>query len=240
MRVASHTEHLHEHEHDGACACGEHHSHVQAQLAHTVIGLVLVFNSFLVAWFFMDNEAVAGFSAMAGAFILGFPIVRVAFKGLRVGSFNTNVLVALAVMALFASGHFQEAGIVSFFMVLGQIIETRTAEGALASIHSLIKLTPTKARRVTGSDEQEMAVHELSVGDIIRVRPGDNVAADGIILNGQGSFNQANITGASLPVDKKTGDEVFAATTNLTGVLDIRVTRAGQDTALGRVRDLTG
>ncbi|MBP9900578.1 MAG: cation-translocating P-type ATPase [Verrucomicrobiota bacterium] len=238
MRVASHTEHLHEHEHDGACACGEHHSHVQAQLAHTVIGLVLVFNSFLVAWFFMDNEAVAGFSAMAGAFILGFPIVRVAFKDLRVGSFNTNVLVALAVMALFASGHFQEAGIVSFFMVLGQIIETRTAEGALASIHSLIKLTPTKARRVTGSDEQEMAVHELSVGDIIRVRPGDNVAADGIILNGQGSFNQANITGESLPVDKKTGDEVFAATTNLTGVLDIRVTRAGQDTTLGRVRDL--
>jgi len=229
---------LHEHEHDGACACGEHHSHVQAQLAHTVIGLVLVFNSFLVAWFFMDNEAVAGFSAMAGAFILGFPIVRVAFKDLRVGSFNTNVLVALAVMALFASGHFQEAGIVSFFMVLGQIIETRTAEGALASIHSLIKLTPTKARRVTGSDEQEMAVHELSVGDIIRVRPGDNVAADGIILNGQGSFNQANITGESLPVDKKTGDEVFAATTNLTGVLDIRVTRAGQDTTLGRVRDL--
>ena len=238
MRAASHVEHLHEHTHDGACACGEHHSHVQAQLVHTLAGLTLVFNSFLVRWFFQDSETVAGFSAMAGAAILGFPIVRVAFKDLRSGSLNTNVLVALAVVTLFASGHYAEAGIVSFFMLLGQIIETRTAEGALASIHSLIKLTPTKARRIHGGEEQEVAVHELGVGDLIRVRPGDNVAADGVIVNGQGSLNQANITGESLPVDKKPGDEVYAATINLTGVLDIRVTRAGKDTTLGRVRDL--
>jgi Cd2+/Zn2+-exporting ATPase len=64
------------------------------------------------------------------------------------------------------------------------------------------------------------------------------VAADGVIISGQGSFNQANITGESLPVDKKPDDEVFAGTINLTGVLDIRVTRAGHDTTLGRVRDL--
>jgi Cd2+/Zn2+-exporting ATPase len=76
------------------------------------------------------------------------------------------------------------------------------------------------------------------VGDVIRIRPGDNVAADGTITNGQGSFNQANITGESLPVDKKPGDEVFAGTQNLTGVLEVRVTRAGQDTTLGKVRDL--
>src|ERR1039458_5894971 len=106
-------------------------------------------------------------------------------------------------------------------MQMGQIIEARTAEGALASIHSLIKLTPTKARRVTGSEEQEVAVHELAVGDIIRVRPGDNVAADGVIISGQGSFNQANITGEPLPVDKKPGDDVFAGTQNLTGALEI-------------------
>src|SRR4029078_3678606 len=76
------------------------------------------------------------------------------------------------------------------------------------------------------------------IGDTIRIRPGDNVAADGIILNGQGSFNQATITGESLPVDKKPGDEVFAGTQNLTGVLEIKVNRAGEDTTLGRVREL--
>jgi Cd2+/Zn2+-exporting ATPase len=238
MRVASHAELLPGHTHDGTCVCGEHHSHVQVQLTQTVIGLAFIINSFLLDWLFEQAGAVAAFSAMVGALILGLPIVWIAFKDLRTGALNTNVLVALAVITLFASGHYQEAGIVSFFMQLGQIIETRTAEGALASIHSLIKLTPTRARRICGTEEHEVAVHELGVGDLIRVRPGDNVAADGVIVNGQGSFNQASITGESLPVDKKPGDEVFAGTVNLTGVLEIRVTRAGQDTTLGRVRDL--
>ena len=238
MRVASHAEHFHEHTHDGACACGEHHSHVEVQLTRTLVGVVLVINSFLFGWLFEHGGAVAAGSALLGAVVLGFPIIWIAVKDVRAGALNTNVLVALAVIALFASAHYQEAGIVSFFMQLGQIIETRTAAGALASIHSLIKLTPTKARRVASGEEHEVAVHELGVGDLIRVRPGDNVAADGIIVTGQGSFNQATITGESLPVDKQPGDEVFAATINLTGVLDIRVTRAGPDTTLGRVRDL--
>jgi len=238
MRVTSHAELVRDRTHDGTCVCDEHHSHVQVQLTQTVLGLAFIINSFLVEWLFEQASAVAAFSAMVGALILGLPIVWIAFKDLRTGALNTNVLVALAVIALIASGHYQEAGIVSFFMQLGQIIETRTAEGALASIHSLIKLTPTKARRVAGNEEHEVAVHELGVGDLIRVRPGENVAADGVIVSGQGSFNQASITGESLPVDKKPGDEVFAGTVNLTGVLEIRVTHAGQDTTLGRVRDL--
>src|SRR6266536_1564350 len=159
-------------------------------------------------------------------------------KDLRRGILSTNELVAIAVLASFASGHYQEAGVVAFFMLMGEIIETRTAEGARASIESLIKLTPTKARRLKGKEEEEVAVQDLAVGDLIRIRPGDNVAADGVILSGQGSFNQATITGESLPVDKKPGDEVFAGTQNLTGVLEVKVTRAGQDTTLGRVRDL--
>jgi Cd2+/Zn2+-exporting ATPase len=238
MRATSHADLLHNHAHDDTCSCGERHSHAQVQFMQTAVGLAFIFNSFIYEWLFERGSAVAGFSAMFGSLLLGFPIVWVALKDLRGGSLNTNVLVALAVLALFASGHYQEAGVVSFFMLLGQIIETRTAEGALASIHSLIKLTPTKARCVGSSGEEEVAVHELVVGDIIRVRPGDNIAADGVIICGQGSFNQANITGESLPVDKKPGDEVFAGTINLTGVLDIRVTRAGKDTTLGRVRDL--
>jgi Cd2+/Zn2+-exporting ATPase len=141
-------------------------------------------------------------------------------------------------MASFGSAHYQEAGVVAFFMLLGQIIETHTAEGARASIESLIKLTPAKARRITAKGEEEIETRLLSIGDVIRVRPGDNVPADGIIVNGQGSFNQATITGESLPVDKKAGDEVFAGTQNLTGAIEIRVTRAGQDTTLGKVREL--
>jgi len=234
-------------DHDPSCAdCGQdhdqEHSHTVLPLAQTLIGLLFVINSFAVNWmsgFFQGAaDPVSAASAMIGAIILGYPILLTAFVDLRRGLLTTNELVALAVTISFGSGHYQEAGVVAFFMLLGQIIETRTAEGARASIESLIKLTPPKARRVTKQGEEEVDTKLLSVGDVIRVRPGDNVAADGVIVSGQGSFNQANITGESLPVDKKPGDEVFAGTQNLTGALEIRVTRAGQDTTLGKVRDL--
>jgi Cd2+/Zn2+-exporting ATPase len=175
---------------------------------------------------------------MVGAIILGYPIIVTAVRDLKTGALSINELVAVAVLAAFASGDYKTAGVVAFFMLMGEIIETRTAEGARASIESLIRLTPTKARRITKTGEEEVAASALAVGDLIRIRPGDNVAADGLITNGQGSFNQATITGESLPVDKKPGDEVFAGTQNLTGVLEIKVSRAGQDTTLGRVREL--
>ena len=232
-------DHDHEHSHDDSCAsCGEDHAHTDVPLAQTLIGLLFVLNSFFVNWLIDGAQVVADGSAMLGTVILGYPIILTAFTDLRAGLLTTNELVALAVLASFGSGHYQEAGVIAFFMLLGQIIETRTAEGARASIESLIKLTPAKARRITAAGEEEVATQFLAVGDVIRVRPGDNVAADGTIVSGQGSFNQANITGESLPVDKKPGDEVFAGTQNLTGALEIRVVRAGRDTTLGKVRDL--
>src|SRR6266536_3589910 len=228
----------HDHAQAEGCAHCEHdHSHTPIRLKQTLAGLLFVINSFIVEWLQL-GPAVAEVSGMVGAILLGYPIVLTALKDVRRGLLSTNELVAIAVLASFASGHYQEAGVVAFFMLMGEIIETRTAEGARASIESLIKLTPTKARCLKGKEEEEVAVQDLAVGDLIRIRPGDNVAADGVILSGQGSFNQANITGESLPIDKKPGDEVFAGTQNLTGVLEVRVTRAGQDTTLGRVREL--
>jgi Cd2+/Zn2+-exporting ATPase len=227
------------HEHGPECGCGHDHEHSVVHLWQAVLGVVFVLNAFIVDWLFDQGHTVASASAFIGAIILGYPIVVTAIKDLRVGRLSINELVAIAVLAAFASGDYKVAGVVAFFMLMGEIIETRTAEGARASIESLIKLTPTKARRIKkDGSEEEVAASELAVGDVIRIRPGDNVAADGVIVSGQGSFNQATITGESLPVDKKSGDEVFAGTQNLTGVLEIKVSRAGEDTTLGRVREL--
>ena len=230
---------LSQHEHDAECGCGHDHEHSVVHLWQAVVGVVLVINAFLVDWFFDQGRTAASASACIGSIILGYPIVVTAIKDLRVGRLSINELVAIAVFAAFASGDYKTAGIVAFFMLMGELIETRTAEGARASIESLIKLTPTKARRIKADkSEEEVAASELAGGDVIRIRPGDNVAADGVIISGQGSFNQATITGESLPADKKPGDEVFAGTQNLTGVLEIKVSRAGEDTTLGRVRGL--
>ena len=247
MQVTSLLSH---HEHGPNCGCGHDHEHSVVHLWQAVLGVVLVLNAFVVDWLFESGGTVASASAMIGAIILIYPIVVTAIKDLRVGRLSINELVAIAVLAAFASGGFgnsmsagyKTAGLIAFLMLMGELIETRTAEGARNSIESLIKLTPTaKARRHqerTGGRGREVAASELAVGDVIRIRPGDNVAADGLIVSGQGSFNEATITGESLPADKKTGDEVFAGTQNLTGVLEIKVSRAGEDTTLGRVREL--
>lgn len=217
---------------------GLDHSHTNVKLTQTLVGLIFVLNSFLVDWVFQRGTTVAGLSAMIGAVILGVPILRVAFLDLRRGLLSINELVALGVLASAASGDFRTAGMVAFFMLLGEIIETRTAAGARASIESLVKITPTKARRLVNGREEEIPASDLKVGDVIRIRPGDNIGGDGVIISGQGSVNQSSITGESLPVDKSAGDPVFAGTINLNGALEVRVTKAGQDTTIGRVREL--
>jgi len=191
----------HEHSPSEDCAsCGHDHEHIPVHLPQTVAGLIFIINAFIVEWTLDRATMVSNFSAMVGAIILGYPIILTAYKDLRRGLLSINELVAIAVLAAFASGQYEIAGVVSFFMLLGELIESRSAEGARASIESLIKLTPTKARRLTAQGEDEVAASELRIGDVIRIRPGDNVAADGVIVTGQGSFNQANITGESLPV----------------------------------------
>ena len=230
---------LSQHEHGPECGCGHDHEHSVVHLWQAVLGVVFVLNAFIVDWLFDAGSTLASASAMIGSLILGYPIIVTAVKDLRRGNLSINELVAIAVLAAFASGNYETAGIVAFFMLTGEIIETRTAQGARDSIESLIKLTPTKARRILkDGSEEEVAASQLAVGDVIRIRPGDNVAADGVIVKGEGSFNQATITGESLPAEKNTGDEVFAGTQNLTGVLEIKVSRAGTDTTLGRVREL--
>ena len=151
-----------------------------------------------------------------------------------------NELVALAILAALASADFQTAGIIAFFLLLTIIIETRTASGAQRSIEELIKLTPNTARRLEGDGnaEVEVQVTELKIGDRIRVRPGENFPVDARIIAGESTVNQASITGESLPVDKSVGDDVFAGTQNLTGLVDLEVTKVGEDTTLGKVKDM--
>jgi len=215
-----------------------------------VCGILFVINGFLADLVIdsggtAESATVGDLSAMIGAFLLAIPILMRAFRDLAEGKLTTNELVAIAVSASFASEAYREAGLVAFFMLIAEMIESQTAAGAKASIESLIKLTPTKARRIRRAngakvegDPEEVAAQDLSVGDIIMVRAGDNIAADGVIIKGEGSINQAIITGESLPVDKGQGDEVYQGTTNTTGLLEVEVTKAGEDTTFGKVRNL--
>ncbi|MHC5059728.1 MAG: heavy metal translocating P-type ATPase [Planctomycetota bacterium] len=236
-------QHLHIKEHELGC---EHHTkgkqfRVSIALIGTLAGSVLLLNSFVAQWriFYGPDSEIAQLSAMIGALLLAFPVVLHALKSLVHGEMHMDELVALAIVAAFANGEYGTAGTVAFIMLISELMETRTALGARASIESLIKLTPTSANLVDESGgEREVEISDLAPGDVIRVRPGDNIAADGEIKAGFSSVNEATITGESLPVDKVPGMQAFAGTTNLTGALDITVTKAGQDTTLGKVQSL--
>jgi Cd2+/Zn2+-exporting ATPase len=212
---------------------------VSAALIGTFAGGVLLVVSIIAPLFYDEQPEVVELVAMVGAFLLAVPVIWHALKCMFAGHMHMDELVALAIIAAFAMGKYEEAGLVAFIMLLGELMETRTALGARASIESLIKLTPTVASRLDlKGNETEIKVSKLSPGDVVRVRPGDNIPADGDIKVGVSTVNEATITGESLPADKVVGMQVFAGTTNLTGVLDIIVTKAGSDTTLGKVQSL--
>ena len=233
----------HEHLHFKEDVTAEHtrgkQIRVSMALLGTLAGGVLLINSGIARLFYGSGSFNTELLAMAGAILLGAPIVLHAIKSLIKKQMHMDELVALAIIAAFATQNYVTAGIVAFFMLLSELIETRTALGARTSIESLIKLTPKKANLIEkNGSEKEVKVSTLQPGDCVRARPGDNIPADGEVIKGLSSVNEATITGESLPVDKVPGMQVFAGTTNLTGVLDITVTKAGKDTTLGKVQSL--
>ncbi|KPK65242.1 MAG: hypothetical protein AMK73_03565 [Planctomycetes bacterium SM23_32] len=185
--------------------------------------------------FFKDDPIIGAISAFVGALILVAPIVLGAVEDIRHGRMHMSVLVAIAVVAAFALQDFKEAGIVAFFMLLATLIEQQTAAGARESVEKLMTLTPPTAELVSG---RTVAVSQLNKGDHVRVRPGDRIPADGRIVSGETAINEATITGESMPVDKGVGDDVFAGTSNMTGAVEVEVTRVGEDTTLGKVKRL--
>ena len=212
------------------------------RLGIALFGGILVLNYYLARLFF--TGAIDGFamklSALIGAIILSLPIYWEAVKDLCHGKVGMNELVALALLAAFAREDYPIAGAVAFFMLISITIEKRTAIGAEAAIEAVVRMTPRTARRLkaNGTEEEIDAIHDLNLGDICRVRPGENFPADGKIRKGNTTVNQASITGESLPADKNEGDDVFAGTLNLTGLVEFEVTRKGTDTTLGKVRNL--
>ena len=214
---------------------------LRAQITATLLGATLLVCSLVASWLWKQPFFTALPAALA-VVLLGAPLVTSAVRDLIAGKAGMNALVALAVIGAMASGKYQEAAAVALFMVVSSLIERRTAIGAEASIESLIRLAPTKASRIvrSGSESHEELVEATALrpGDVVRVRPGDTIPADGRVIHGASTVNQASITGESVPAEKAGGDEVFGSTINLTGVLDIEVTKAGADTLLGRVKDL--
>jgi Cd2+/Zn2+-exporting ATPase len=175
---------------------------------------------------------------VAALVLAAWPVCWRALKALRARRLDADVLVAIAVVAAASVGEFVAAAEVAFIMLLGAQLENYTVRRARRSLSGLLSLVPATARVRRGEREQELPAQQLQVGDVVVVRAGERIPADGVVQSGTATVNQAAVTGESMPVEKGPGDEVFVGTLAESGALVLQATRVGEDTTLARIAQI--
>ncbi len=180
-------------------------------------------------------------------FYTGWDYYVGAYKSLRNRSANMDVLVALGssvayfysvivtVGMLSAPTYFETSAMIITLIKIGKLLEARAKGKTSQSIKSLIALQAKTARVSRNGREIDLPIDQVQVGDLITVRPGEKIPVDGVVVSGQSAVDESMLTGESLPVDKNMDDEVIGATLNKQGLLRIRATQVGQDTALAQI-----
>ncbi|KAB0572214.1 heavy metal translocating P-type ATPase [Brucella pituitosa] len=175
--------------------------------------------------------------AFTAAMLIGLiPIAKRAYSAAINGTpFSIEMLMTIAAIGAVIIGATEEAAAVVFLFLVGELLEGVAAGKARASIQSLTALVPKTAFLESNGSTREVQAEDLNVGDIISVRPGDRMPADGEIISGESAVDEAPVTGESTPVGKDVGDSVFAGTINGDGLLRVKVTAAAQDNTIARV-----
>ena len=214
---------------------------ISTQLGSIMLASGLLAVAFLQQWFGDSaQQALAEWLKAIAALLVSAPIFVTAIRGIftREADDVIEQLVALAVLAALVSGEFTTAALVPLILILGHFLEQRSILGAQAAIDGLQTLNARKATLLTPQGEREIEPTDLRCDDLILVRPGDVLPADGIIGKGCSTVDQSSITGEALAEEVSAGMRLFAGSVNLTGVLEVTVTGVGEKTALGRVLDL--
>ena len=176
--------------------------------------------------------------AVAGAAIgfAGFDVFKKGLTALSHGRLNITALMTVAVAGAFVIGQWPEAAMVMALYAIAELIEARAVDRARNAITGLLAMAPQEASvRQADASWLSVAVASVPLDAVVRVRPGERVPMDGVVVEGSSAINQAPVTGESIPVDKGVGDPVFAGTINETGTLTLRVTAAASNSTLARI-----
>ncbi|WP_435367781.1 heavy metal translocating P-type ATPase [Metabacillus litoralis] len=167
--------------------------------------------------------------------ISGYKPVKSAFYSIKSRSLDMNVLMSVAAIGAALIGEWLEGATVVWLFSLGTTLQNKSIEKTRNSIRNLMDLAPQEAWTKAGTELIKKSVEDVSVGDIVVIKPGDRIPLDGVLLQGESSVNQAPITGESIPVDKVIGDTVYAGTINESGSLEIKVTKLVEDTTISKI-----
>jgi Cu+-exporting ATPase len=237
---------------------------MKRRVAVTLMGVVAVAGLRVLALFglvavLMTTTLVGGLSVYSLAlFVVSTPVVWVAgwsiisgaYKSLRNRAINMDVLITAGVVAGWAfgavnaflpnlagggEGYLEIAVGILAFVLLGKYIEESIRRRSAASIRKLLELQPTIARVLKDGEEVEVPIDEVQVNDVMIVKPGEKIPTDGVVIAGHSSVDEKIITGESIPVEKNVGSEVIGATVNKAGLLRVKATKVGEETALAQI-----
>ena len=220
-----------------------------------IVGVILTVPLVVLGYAPMLSSAAAGHSVAIGWAMfglaaamqayLGGPYLKGAWERLRQGSSNMDTLIALGTSTAFgyslarlAKGHahdahsFMDGGIILTLITLGKYLEVRSRGSAGRAIERLLDLSPKTARVVREGSEVEVPLAEVQPGDVVRVRSGETLPVDGLVIEGESSVDESMLTGESIPVTKRPGDRVAGATRNVDGTLLVESNRLGRESAL--------
>ncbi|BAJ63293.1 MULTISPECIES: heavy metal translocating P-type ATPase [Anaerolinea] len=232
---------------------------IEEQKRHLIVGLI-----FAVPLFILSMAGDLGFLPMSVShstwikwvmFALALPVQFYvgrqyyigAYKSLRNGTANMDVLVALGTSAAFfysipvtlgwIPGHvyYETAAVIIVLIKLGKLLEARAKGRTSEAIKKLMALRPKNARIIRDGVEMEVPVEDVLIGDVVLVRPGEKIPVDGIVIEGRSSVDESMLTGESLPVEKGPGATVIGGTLNKLGMIKFEATRIGKDTALSQI-----
>jgi Cd2+/Zn2+-exporting ATPase/Cu+-exporting ATPase len=172
---------------------------------------------------------------IATVLVGGYPIFRKVVLALRQGQVTPHALMTLGIIGALSISEYTAAVVIVFFMRVSDYLEGLTTDRSRHAIRALMQLAPESAHRLRSGEEEDVPAEDLRHGDLVVVRPGEQVPADGQVEKGTAAVDQSPVTGESMPVDKEPGSALFAGTIVHGGALTVRVTRAGADTTLGRV-----
>jgi cation-transporting ATPase V len=179
-------------------------------------------------------------------FVAGWPFLHEAARRARRLTVNMDTLIAVGTLSawtwsvvLLLQGaeelYFESAALIITFLVTGRYLEARAKRRAGEALRALAELGASSARVVRDGREVEVPVEDVVVGDLFRVRPGETIPVDGEVVEGGSAVDESMLTGESVPIEKTVGDRVVGATSNTSGVLTVRATAVGADTALSRI-----
>ncbi len=203
--------------------------------ASLFIAAVFLICGYLLNWTYGEDEPLT-----IGAFVIsilagGYSLFLTGLKNLVRLKFDMKTLMTIAIIGAAIIGEWSEGAVVVILFGISEALEGYSMNKARRSITSLLEIAPKKASIRRNGSEILIDTADISVGDIMVVRPGEKIAMDGIVSKGVSTINQAAITGESIPVGKAPGDEVFAGTLNVEGLLDVKVTKLAEDTTISKM-----